>query len=195
MFTGITEQFAEVIALKKEGSNLHITFRSPIGVELNIDQSVSHNGVCLTVVQLNGEEYNVTAIKETLEKTTLSELKIGDKVNIERCIQLGSRIDGHMVQGHIDQIGKCIDIKEEGGSYLFTFKYKKSNNITVEKGSICINGVSLTVINSQKDSFSVAIIPYTYQHTNFHMISLGDNVNIEFDILGKYVSKMFLENL
>ena len=195
MFTGIIEQLAEVVALKKEGGNLHISLKSTITSELKIDQSMAHNGVCLTVVGIEGDNYTVTAIKETLEKSNLGLLEVGSKVNLERCLQMGGRLDGHMVQGHVDQRVKCTEIKEENGSHLFTFEHKQSDNITVEKGSVCVNGVSLTVVNSKDTSFSVAIIPYTFEHTNFQNIAIGDTVNIEFDILGKYIAKMFMKDL
>ena len=195
MFTGIIEQLAEVVALKKEGGNLHISLKSTITSELKIDQSVAHNGVCLTVVGIDGDNYTITAIKETLEKSNLGLLEIGSKVNLERCLQMDGRFDGHMVQGHVDQRAKCTEIKEENGSHLFTFEHKQSDNITVEKGSVCVNGVSLTVVNSKGTSFSVAIIPYTFEHTNFQNIAIGDTVNIEFDILGKYIAKMFMKDL
>ena len=190
MFTGIIESMATVVSLKNEGSNLNISCKSGITNELKIDQSLSHNGVCLTVVKIDGEVYTVTAIKETLEKSNLGELEIGDKVNLERSMKLGDRIDGHIVQGHVDQKAKCTNIKEENGSWMFTFKYKPSDNITVEKGSVCVNGASLTVVNSKDYSFSVAIIPYTYNNTNFHTFEVGTTVNIEFDIIGKYIGKM-----
>ncbi len=195
MFTGIIEQLAEVVTLKKEGGNLHISLKSTITSELKIDQSVAHNGVCLTVVGIDGDNYTITAIKETLEKSNLGLLEVGSKVNLERCLQMGGRLDGHMVQGHVDQRAKCTEIKEENGSHLFIFEHKQSDNITVEKGSVCVNGVSLTVVNSKGTSFSVAIIPYTFEHTNFQNIAIGDTVNIEFDILGKYIAKMFMKDL
>ena len=195
MFTGIIEQLAEVVALKKEGGNLHISLKSTITSELKIDQSIAHNGVCLTVVGIDGDNYTITAIKETLEKSNLGLLEVGSKVNLERCLQMGGRFDGHIVQGHVDQRAKCTEIKEENGSHLFTFEHKQSDNITVEKGSVCVNGVSLTVVNSKDTSFSVAIIPYTFEHTNFQNIAIGDTVNIEFDILGKYIAKMFMKDL
>jgi riboflavin synthase len=156
---------------------------------------VAHNGVCLTVVDIDGDKYMVTAIKETLDKSNLGLLKVGSKVNMERCMKLGDRLDGHMVQGHVDQTAKCTEIKEEKGSYVFTFKHKESDNMTVEKGSVCVNGVSLTVVNSKDTSFSVAIIPYTFEHTNFHTFEVGTVVNIEYDILGKYISKQFMRDL
>ena len=195
MFTGIIEQIAEVSSLKKEGSNVHLSFQSVISSELKIDQSIAHNGVCLTVVDISGDVYTVTAVNETLEKTNLGLLNIGSKVNIERSIKIGDRMDGHIVQGHVDQIGICKEIKKESGSYVLTFEYKPSNNMTVEKGSVCVNGVSLTVMNSKDNSFSVVIIPYTFEHTNLHMVKVGTAVNIEFDILGKYISKMFIKEL
>ena len=195
MFTGIIEQTAEVIKVESEGSNMHISFKSTITSELKIDQSIAHNGVCLTVVKINGYEYIVTAIKETLDKSNIGLLVAGSKVNIERCLKLGDRLDGHMVQGHVDQTAKCIQVKKENGSYVYTFRHKESDNMTVEKGSVCVNGISLTVVNSKDTSFSVAVIPYTYEHTNFHEFKEGTIVNIEFDILGKYISKMFLSNM
>ena len=164
--------------------------RTPITQELKIDQSVAHNGVCLTVVNIQDDVYTVTVIQESLLKTNLGHLQIGDKVNIERCMKIGDRLDGHMVQGHVDQTAQCISVADASGSYVFTFQYEKQGNITVEKGSICVNGVSLTVVNSKEDKFSVAIIPYTYHHTNFHEIKVGSQVNLEFDILGKYIAKM-----
>ena len=195
MFTGIIEQLAEVVALKKEGSNMHISLKSTITSELKIDQSMAHNGVCLTIVGIDGDNYTVIAIKETLEKSNLGLFQVGSKVNLERCLQMGGRFDGHIVQGHVDQMAICTEIKEENGSHLFTFEHKQSDNITVEKGSVCVNGVSLTVINSKNNSFSVAIIPYTFEHTNFQNIAIGDAVNIEFDTLGKYIAKMFMKDL
>mgnify|MGYP001223673365 FL=1 len=190
MFTGIIEHIGEVVALQKEAENLHISMRTPITQELKIDQSVAHNGVCLTVVAIEGDIYTVTVIQESLQKTNLGDLQVGDKVNIERCMKLGDRLDGHLVQGHIDQTAKCIDVVEVDGSWYYTFSHENLGNITVEKGSICVNGVSLTVVNSKADSFSVAIIPYTYNHTNFHKFKIGTIVNLEFDILGKYIVKM-----
>ena len=195
MFTGIIEQLAEVFTLKKEGSNLEISLKSTITKELKIDQSVAHNGACLTVVNIKDDVYTVTAINETLNKSNLGYLEVGSKVNIERCMQIGARVDGHMVQGHVDQTAICTEVKEDNGSHIFTFKYDKSDNITVEKGSVCVNGASLTVVNSKDDSFSVAIIPYTFEHTNFHTFGVGTVVNIEFDILGKYIAKMAIKDL
>ena len=190
MFTGIIEHIGEVVALEREQDNLHISMRTPITSELKIDQSVAHNGVCLTVVAINDDVYTVTAIKETLDKSNLGQLEVGHKVNIERCMKLGDRLDGHIVQGHVDQTAQCTYIGQEKGWHTYTFEYTPSQNITVEKGSICVNGVSLTVVNSQKNSFSVAIIPYTYEHTNFQHLKVGSTVNLEFDIIGKYITKM-----
>jgi riboflavin synthase len=191
MFTGIIEDIGVISNLKEELDNLHITIKSAITPELKIDQSVAHNGVCLTIVGINNNEYTVTAIKETLDKTNLGTLKITDKVNLERAMKLGDRLDGHMVQGHVDQTAVCTHVQDANGSWVFTFNYDSSlNNITIEKGSITINGTSLTVVNSKKDSFSVAIIPYTYNHTNFNTFKKGTIVNLEFDVLGKYVAKL-----
>tara|TARA_E500000331_G_scaffold330237_1_gene351567 strand:- start:50 stop:637 length:588 start_codon:yes stop_codon:yes gene_type:complete len=190
MFTGIIESISTVVSLKNDSSNLNISCKSEITNELKIDQSLSHNGVCLTVVKIEDDIYTVTAIKETLEKSNLGGLKIGDKVNLERSMKLGDRLDGHIVQGHVDQKAKCTNIIEENGSWMFTFEYKPSDNITVEKGSVCVNGASLTVVNSKDYSFSVAIIPYTYNNTNFHTFEVGTIVNVEFDIIGKYIGKM-----
>lgn len=191
MFTGIIEDIGVVSDLKKDLDNLHISIKSKITPELKIDQSVAHNGICLTVIALNEDEYTVTAIKETLEKTNLEHLKINDKINLERAMKLGDRLDGHIVQGHVDQTAVCIEIEDTNGSWVFTFKYdSKLNNITIEKGSITVNGTSLTVVNSQKDNFSVAIIPFTYEHTNFNTFKKGTVVNLEFDVLGKYVAKL-----
>jgi riboflavin synthase len=195
MFTGIIEDIGVVSNLKTELDNLHISIKSKITHELKIDQSVAHNGVCLTVVDINNDEYTVTAIKETLDKTSIGKLQMGDKVNLERAMKLGDRLDGHIVQGHVDQTAICTHLKEEKGSWVFTFKYDSTlNNITIEKGSITINGTSLTVVNSKTDTFSVAIIPYTYKHTNFNTFRPGTIVNLEFDVLGKYVAKLVLLN-
>ena len=195
MFTGIIEGFGEVKKLVSEDENLHITMESNLTPELKIDQSVAHNGVCLTVVAINKNQYTVTAIKESLDKTNLSDLVIGSKVNLERAMKLGARLDGHIVQGHVDQVGQCTLVKETGGSWYYTFNYDpKLKNITIEKGSITINGVSLTVIDSGISDFSVAIIPYTYEHTNFHEFAVGTRVNLEFDVVGKYIAKMQLIN-
>jgi riboflavin synthase len=192
MFTGIIETLGTIQDLEKDNDNLHITVASSITSELKIDQSVAHNGVCLTVVALNGNQYTVTAIRETLEKTNLGDWKVGAIVNLERAMKLGDRLDGHIVQGHVDQTGTCIDIKEANGSWYYTFEYDPElNNLTIEKGSITVNGVSLTVVNSKKNEFSVAIIPYTYEHTNFKTFKIGAKINLEFDVIGKYVSKLY----
>jgi riboflavin synthase len=194
MFTGIIESIGIVKQITKSKDNLDITFNSKITNELKIDQSVSHNGICLTVININNEDYTVTAIKETIEKTNIINWKVNDRVNLERAMKLGDRLDGHIVQGHVDQVGTCISIKEENGSWLFTFEYDSTNNnVTIEKGSITVNGVSLTVVNSKINSFSVAIIPYTYEHTNFSEFKIGSKVNLEFDVIGKYVSKLYVK--
>ncbi|WP_422858136.1 riboflavin synthase [Flagellimonas sp. S174] len=191
MFTGIIETLGNVQLLQKEGGNLHITVSSDITHELKIDQSVSHNGVCLTVVSINGNQYTVTAIEETLNKTNLGDLAVGDTVNLERAMKLGARLDGHIVQGHVDQTASCTQIEQKDGSWFFTFSYDSSlNNVTIEKGSITIDGVSLTVVDSEKDRFSVAIIPYTYEHTRFGSYTEGVTVNLEFDVIGKYVARL-----
>jgi riboflavin synthase len=195
MFSGIVEEAAQVVKLVKEQDNLHITMQCSFVDELKIDQSIAHNGVCLTVVNKENGTYTVTAIKETLLKSNLGYLKIGDKVNLERSMKLNERLDGHIVQGHVDQTAKCTSVVEANGSWYFTFEYDQAmNNITVEKGSITVNGVSLTVVNSQRSSFQVAIIPYTYEHTNFHQIKDGTIVNLEFDIIGKYVAKLLAQH-
>ncbi|WP_456424100.1 riboflavin synthase [Lutibacter sp.] len=191
MFTGIIETLGIVKNIINEGENIHITIESNFTSELKIDQSIAHNGVCLTIVNIKGNEYTVTAIKETLDKSNFKHLKIGDFINLERAMVLGARLDGHIVQGHVDQTAICTNIVEENGSWVFSFKYDSSlSNITIEKGSITINGVSLTVVNSEKNSFSVAIIPYTYKFTNFHTFKNGSVVNLEFDVIGKYVAKL-----
>lgn len=190
MFTGIIETLGTVSQLTKEGENLHIEIESPLASELKIDQSVSHNGICLTVVEIKDNAYVVTAIQETLDKTNLNSLKKDSLVNLERAMKLGARLDGHIVQGHVDGIAKCINIKEADGSWVYTFKYSNLEFSTVEKGSITVNGVSLTVVDSKKAQFSVAIIPYTYEHTNFKEIKVEDKVNLEFDIIGKYVKNL-----
>ena len=190
MFTGIIENIALVKEIKKDGDNLIFTFESDLTSELKIDQSISHNGICLTVVDITDNTYSVVAIKETVLKSSIKNWKVGDKVNLERAMKIGNRLDGHIVQGHVDQVGVCEKISEELGSWYFTFKYEKSDNITIEKGSIAINGISLTVVDSQKNKFSVAIIPYTYNHTNFKNLNIGDTVNLEFDMVGKYISKL-----
>jgi riboflavin synthase len=192
MFTGIIESIGIIKAINYDRSNINFSISSSLSNELKIDQSVSHNGVCLTVVSKEEGAYTVTAIKETLEKTNLGKLKLGDKVNLERCLRVGDRLDGHFVQGHVDQTAICTYVGNENGSWTFTFKYDdKNNNITIEKGSITINGVSLTVVNSKKSEFSVAIIPYTFENTNFNSFSVGTLVNLEFDVFGKYVTKLF----
>ncbi len=190
MFTGIIENIALVKEIKKDGDNLIFTFESDLTSELKIDQSISHNGICLTVVDIFENNYSVVAIKETVLKSSIKNWKIGDEINLERAMKIGDRLDGHLVQGHVDQIAICEDIKEEKGSWYFSFKYKKSENITIEKGSISVNGISLTVVNSKTNKFSVAIIPYTYNHTNFKNLKVGDTVNLEFDMVGKYISKL-----
>ncbi|WP_264566333.1 riboflavin synthase [Flavobacterium sp. N3904] len=192
MFTGIIETLGIVQDIKKEQDNIHITINSSITEELKIDQSVAHNGICLTVVAIVDRSYTVTAIGETIKKTNLSNWKIGDSVNLERAMKLGDRLDGHIVQGHVDQIGTCILVKETNGSWFYTFEYDPFlSNITIEKGSITVNGVSLTVVDSGESNFSVAIIPYTYEHTNFHSFVVGTKVNLEFDVIGKYVSRLY----
>ena len=199
MFSGIVEEAAPVVNLEKEGGNLHITMECSFAEQLSIDQSVSHNGVCLTVVDVDKEKKNftVTAIKETLEKSNLGSLKIGDKVNLERSMKADSFLDGHIVQGHVDQTAKCTEVREAEGSWYFRFEYDPSQEdyITVEKGSISINGVSMTVVNSKETSFEVAVIPYTYNITNFHQIKPGTLVNLEFDVIGKYVAKIVRQQL
>ena len=200
MFSGIIEEAAPIVGLKADQGNLHITMQCSFVNELKIDQSVAHNGVCLTVVSISDNTYTVTAIKETLERSNLGVLKMGDKVNLERSMLMNGRLDGHIVQGHVDQTATCTEVKEADGSWYYTFEYvydevmAKKGYLTVEKGSVCVNGVSLTVCNSQKNSFQVAIIPYTYECTNFHQIKKGSIVNLEFDIIGKYISKMINPN-
>ena len=192
MFTGIIETLGRVKDLKNDGGNLHLTIESSITSELKIDQSVAHNGVCLTVVELNETSYTVTAIEETLEKTNLQNLKTGDLVNLERAMKLGARLDGHIVQGHVDQTAICTEAKALDGSWTYSFKYDPEyTNITIEKGSITVDGVSLTVVDSGAMSFSVAIIPYTHEHTRFKTLKQGDVVNLEFDVVGKYVKRLF----
>ncbi len=191
MFTGIIETLGKVTKLEKDGSNLHITINADITKELKIDQSIAHNGVCLTVVDIIENNYVVTAIEETLLKTNLNKLKLGDSVNLERAMILGSRLDGHIVQGHVDQIATCTSINEKDGSWFFSFEYDiTTGNPTIEKGSITIDGTSLTVVNSGSNSFSVAIIPYTYENTRFNTYRIGTVVNLEFDVIGKYVAKL-----
>lgn len=191
MFTGIIESLGIIEQIEKENENLHITVRSSVTSELKIDQSVAHNGICLTVIKIDDDLYTVTAIQETIVKTNIGTWKQGDLVNLERAMKLGDRLDGHIVQGHVDQIGQCKEVRETNGSWAYTFTYDASlNNLTIEKGSITINGVSLTVVNSKKNEFSVAIIPYTFEHTNFKTIREGSIVNLEFDVIGKYVAKL-----
>lgn len=191
MFTGIIETLGKVTKIENEQNNLHIQIESSITGELKIDQSVAHNGVCLTVVSIENDKYTVTAVEETLKKSNLKQLKTGDKVNLERCMQMNGRLDGHIVQGHVDQVGKCLSVKETNGSWSYIFEYKASKeNLIVEKGSITINGISLTAFNVNNHSFEVAIIPYTYENTNLHEVKKGDATNLEFDIIGKYVARM-----
>ena len=190
MFTGIIENMAEVVDVKANKNNLDITFKSDLLSELKVDQNISHNGVCLTVADISNETYLVNVVKETIDKSNFDSIRVGDMVNVERSMMLNDRLDGHIVQGHVDQIAECVSIDEQGGSYVMTFKYKKSENITVEKGSICVNGISLTVCNSKENTFSVAIIPYTWDNTNLKNINVGDTVNLEFDIVGKYIAKL-----
>lgn len=189
MFTGIIEQLATIKKIVKENENLHITLEADFVNELKIDQSVAHNGICLTVVAIENNTYTVTAIQETIQKTNIGYWDITTKVNVERCMQLNGRLDGHIVQGHVDTTGKCTNIEDQEGSWKYTFEYT-DEQVTVDKGSITINGVSLTVVDSMKNSFSVCIIPYTYEHTNFHQFKIGDHINLEFDIIGKYLAKL-----
>lgn len=193
MFTGIVEGLGTVKAIEKEGENVHFTLQGPFTSELKIDQSVAHNGCCLTVVRIENGTYVVTAIKETLDKTNLGDWSVGTKVNLERCMQMNGRLDGHIVQGHVDTTAKCISIEDEDGSYKYTFAYD-SGDVTVEKGSVTVNGTSLTVVDSKDQQFSVCIIPYTYEFTNFHTLQVGDRVNLEFDIIGKYVARLLGKN-
>lgn len=190
MFTGIIEDLGEIIGIEKEGNNIHFSVKSRLANELKIDQSVAHNGVCLTVVNIVDDIYKVTAIKETLAKTNLGDLVVGSLVNLERAMAANGRFDGHVVQGHVDQTGVCESITDENGSWMFTIAHEAKGHITVEKGSITINGVSLTVVNSTTNNFSVCIIPYTFEHTSFKTLKPGDTVNLEFDIIGKYVEKL-----
>jgi riboflavin synthase len=191
MFTGIVEQIGTIVSIEKELENVHFTVESAITEELKIDQSVAHNGCCLTVVSITANHYIVTAIAETIHKTNLGHWNVGDKINLERCMQMNGRLDGHIVQGHVDTTAQCIKIEDQNGSWKFTFRYAQHpEHITVEKGSITINGTSLTVVDSLATEFSVCIIPYTYEFTNFHTLKVGDAVNLEFDIIGKYVAKL-----
>ncbi|MFA9198083.1 MAG: riboflavin synthase [Aquirufa sp.] len=191
MFTGIVEAMGSLVKTEAKGTNVEFWFTCPFTQELKVDQSLAHNGVCLTVVEIQGEQYRVTAIDETLQKTNLGDLKLGQKINLERCMAANARFDGHIVQGHVDLTGICTEITDQNGSWEYRFSYPQSSgHVTVEKGSICVNGTSLTVVDSQDDSFTVCIIPYTYEHTVFHQLSVGDQVNLEFDILGKYIKKL-----
>ena len=191
MFTGIIETIGIVRSIRKEEENIRLTIEADFASELKVDQSVAHNGVCLTVVEIVNNTYGVVAIQETLDKSNLGELSVGDPVNLERGMRLGDRLDGHIVQGHVDQTGKCVSVEEQDGSWVFSFEYDPSqSNVTIEKGSITINGVSLTVVDSIKGGFSVAIIPYTYEHTTFQNLTKGDTVNLEFDVIGKYVQRI-----
>ena len=190
MFTGIVESLGEIVDINEELDNIHFTVRSEISPELKIDQSLSHSGVCLTVIDIEKNCHTVTAVKETLDKSALKNLKKGDVFNLERAMKMGGRLDGHLVQGHVDDIAKCVDVKVNEGSWIFTFSFnEKFKNLIIEKGSICINGVSLTVFNVTKNSFDVTIIPYTYDNTNFNKINIGDIVNIEYDMIGKYLAR------
>ena len=196
MFSGIVEECARLVALEKEQENVHFTFVCSFTGELKIDQSVSHNGVCLTVVRIDGDRYTVTAMKETLDRSNLGLLQVGDEVNVERSMMMNGRLDGHIVQGHVDQTARCTEVTDAEGSYYYTFAYDydpemaRRGYLTVDKGSVTVNGVSLTVCNSTENSFQVAIIPYTYEHNNFHAIHVGSTVNLEFDIIGKYISRI-----
>ena len=191
MFTGIIETMGTITRIEREGGNVHYSLSSNITHELKIDQSLAHNGVCLTVVAIDGEQYTVTAIHETLDKTALKQWTVGDKINLERAMRLGDRLDGHLVQGHVDEVAICTSIEDQDGSWLYRFAYSEdSKNVTIEKGSICVNGTSLTVVGSGSSTFGVAIIPYTYEHTVFHQLQKGDLVNIEFDMVGKYIAKL-----
>ncbi len=191
MFTGIIETLGIIKNMETQQDNMNVTVSSSLTHELKIDQSLAHNGICLTVIDINDKEYTVTAISETIAKTNLSEWRIGDEINLERAMKLGDRLDGHIIQGHVDQKGNCTSFEETNGSWYFTFEYDPSlNNITIEKGSITVNGVSLTVVNSNENEFSVAIIPYTFEHTNFKNIKVGTIVNLEFDVVGKYITRL-----
>ena len=196
MFSGIVETTATVVAIEREQDNLHFTLRSPFTSELKIDQSIAHNGVCLTVVRIKDDTYTVTAMRETLDRSNLGLIQVGDEVNVERSMQMGGRLDGHIVQGHVDQTAECVAKIDQQGSYTFRFRYvfdremAKKGYMTVDKGSVTVNGVSLTVCNSQDDSFEVNIIPYTYDNTNFHQVEIGTRVNLEFDIIGKYIARL-----
>ena len=191
MFTGIIESMGEVVKVEKEQNNIHFHIQSGLAQELKIDQSLAHDGVCLTIVDIQSDVYTVTAVHETLQKSTLGMWREGRKINLERAMKIGDRLDGHLVQGHVDQVGECINIGAQGGSWQFSFRFSpKNHNLLIDKGSLCINGTSLTVLNVSENSFSVAIIPYTYKHTNFHQLKPGDQVNLEFDMVGKYISRI-----
>lgn len=191
MFTGIIETMGTITRIEREGGNVHYSLSSNITHELKVDQSLAHNGVCLTVVAIDGDQYTVTAIQETLDKTAIKQWAVGDKINLERAMRLGDRLDGHLVQGHVDEVATCTSVEDQDGSWLYRFAYTEdSKNMTIEKGSICVNGTSLTVVGSTDHTFGVAIIPYTYEHTVFHQLQKGDLVNIEFDMVGKYIAKM-----
>lgn len=195
MFTGIIETTGKIVELIHDSGNLHIVVESPISMELKIDQSIAHNGVCLTVTEIIGNTHRVTAIDETLQKTNMGTLSEADEVNLERCTKVGDRLDGHIVQGHVDQTGECVSVEAQEGSQVYTFRYHPSReNIVVEKGSICVNGISLTAFNTKDNLFSVAIIPYTYEHTNIRLIKPGHKVNLEFDIIGKYVAALLTKS-
>ena len=190
MFTGIIETIGELVKVEKEQNNLHFHIRSALAKELKIDQSLAHDGVCLTVVDIQDDVYTVTAVHETLQKSALGMWAVGQKINLERAMKLGDRLDGHLVQGHVDDTGKCIEIENQRGSWLYKFKFSRNNsNLTIEKGSLCINGTSLTIFNVSENTFCVTVIPYTYEHTNFHQLNVGDLVNLEFDMIGKYILK------
>lgn len=191
MFTGIIESTGKIVSLQKEGGNLHLSIESKISPELKIDQSVSHNGVCLTVVEVKENTHRVTAVDETLQKTNLGSLKVGDEINLERCTKVGDRLDGHIVQGHVDQTAAVVDVVANGGSWIYTFRYSPSKeNLIVEKGSVAVNGISLTAFDVKDDLFSIAVIPYTYEHTNMKSVAKNFIVNLEFDVIGKYVAKI-----
>ena len=200
MFSGIVEEYAEVVSVVKDRENLHLTMKCSFVNELKIDQSISHNGVCLTVVSMTEDTYTVTAMKEAMDRSNIGLLKVGDKVNVERSMMMNGRLDGHIVQGHVDQTAVCTEVKDADGSWYYTFKYRmdpemaKRGYVTVDKGSVTVNGVSLTVCNPTDDTFQVAIIPYTFEHTNFHAIQVGSVINVEFDIIGKYISRMIQFN-
>ena len=190
MFTGIIEATGVVTSAKKEGTSIRLAIRAPFTSELKVDQSVSHNGVCLTVEKVSGQEYEVVAIEETLLRSNLGQLKTGDKVNLERCLKIGDRLDGHFVQGHVDETAVCSSVQDREGSWLYTFRLQSPSDLIVEKGSVCVNGVSLTVVDAGQDFFSVAVIPYTFEHTNFKSLVEGSKVNLEYDVIGKYVKRM-----